>query len=91
MESNLASRRESTEAIIQIAGNVGKLTGTLDEFSKRVMELIEKQDTRLDEVEREAFRANGRIDAATNKAWGIGIGSALGGGGFGAFLMKLFH
>lgn len=90
MESNLPSRRESTEAIIQIAGNVGTLTGKVDQFIERAMEIIEKHDLRIDEAQAEGERANERIDAATNKAWGIGIGSALGGGGLGALFTKLF-
>jgi outer membrane murein-binding lipoprotein Lpp len=91
MESDLPSRRESTEALIQIAGNVGTLTGKVDQFIERAMEIIEKHDERIEEAKEEGERANKRLDAATNRAWGIGIGSAFGGGSLGAFLMKLFH
>lgn len=84
--------------LIEMGTAIGKIDGTLtawterlEEHNERLTRILEKADQRDDEIEAKADRANSRIDAATNKALGIGIGSALGGGSLGAFLMKLFH
>jgi hypothetical protein len=84
--------------LIDMGTAIGKIEGTLNafnthqkEFNIFLSQLLEKADNRDDLIEAKADRANSRLDAATNKAWGIGIGSALGGGGLGAFIMKFFH
>lgn len=100
MESDLdmPTRRTADEALIKMSGDIGNLAGTLntsirnqDKINERVTTLLEKSDERSDEIEEKADNANRRIDAATNKALGIGIGSALGGGGVVGLLMKIFH
>jgi hypothetical protein len=85
-------------ALLSLTKDVGQLIGEMKAntanqagINENLAKLLEKQADRDDEIEAKADIAISRLDAASNKAWGIGIGSALGGGGFGAFLMKLFH
>lgn len=98
MESQLRMSTKVENALLSLTKDVGQLIGEMKAntanqagINENLARLLEKQDERDDEIEAKADKANSRIDAATNRAWGIGIGSALGGGGFGAFLMKLLH
>lgn len=99
MESELMpTRRTADEALIKVSGEIGILTGTMttwiknqDRVNEGITALLEKADLRDDEIEAKADTALSRIDAAKNKAIGIGIGSALGGGSIVGLIMRIFH
>lgn len=90
MESEFNMPPSLEKALIELAKEVGELASEVRVTNANVAKVLDKHERRDDEIEAKADEANDEIKAVKNKAVGIGIGSALGGGGFGAFLMKIF-
>lgn len=85
---------QANQIMIEMSKSIGRLEGTVAEFSKNIVTLLEKQDRRIDDVEEKADEANDKINSATNRAVGFGIGAGLGGASLGGVLAKfmgLFH
>lgn len=90
MESEYKMPPTLENALRELSKEVGLLTGEVRVTNANVAKILEKHERRDDEIEEKAEEANEQIKAVKNKAWGIGIGSAIGGGGMAHFLSKLF-
>lgn len=90
MESDYKMPPSLENALRELSKEVGELTGEVRANTTNVAKILDRLEKRDDEIEQKADEANEEIKSAKNKFIGIGIGSALGGGGIAHFLAKVF-